>query len=533
MEGSLPPLGTYREASAFARRRLDLDAALGRAAPDRLTVLVVIYLLMPAVIFLGTWLTIGAALVMVPVALVALALTPGWRGAWPFGWTTTLACLGLGLLWAGGASGTHHLLYSAADWQIRDAVLLDLTVAPGPLVYNLGGRAWLLRAPLGYYMPAALVGQMLGFGAAQAALWAWTGLGLALTLVLLACLARDMAPPGRARMACVVTAGLFVIFGGLDLVPNLWLDWTAGAGPLASWGRGGDWWARLFQYSGHVTLLLWAPNHALPAWLAALLLLRHGYDPCFARAAALPLAAGLLWSPLAIFGASVLTLVALLQSGAVAALKAAIAPANLLAAAFAVPLCLYLLADPAGIPHYPLLWKHPEGWAVGRWLLFLAVEVLCWAGFTLLLVRGRMLVAAVVMLCLLPGYVFGPGNEMTMRGGIAPLVVLAVAAAAGLLAPAAGWVRRASRAGLIACVILAAMGSVMEASLIVTRAPWPASRDCSLPEAARQSVFTGSTDWSHYVARWPAPLLQPWLASPRLSHVDVHSLARCWPNGGA
>ncbi|MFC7544568.1 hypothetical protein ACFQU2_42675 [Siccirubricoccus deserti] len=338
-------------------------------------------------IFLGTWLAIGAALVMVPFALAALVLTPGWRGAWPFGWAATLACLGL--LWAGGATGTHHLLYSAADWQIRDAVLLDLTVGPGPLVYGVGDQAWLLRAPLGYYMPAALIGQMLGFGAAQVALWAWTGLGLALTLALLSCLACDVAPPGQARIACVVTASLFVIFGGLDMVPNLWLDWKAGAGPLASWGRGGDWWAQLFQYSGHVTLLLWAPNHALPAWLATLLLLRHGYDPRFARVAALPLAAGVLWSPLAVFGASVLTLVVLLQGGAVAALRAAIAPVNLLAAAFATPLCLYLLADPAGIPHYPLLWKYPEAWAAGRWLLFLLVEVLCWAGFALLLVRGE------------------------------------------------------------------------------------------------------------------------------------------------
>jgi hypothetical protein len=62
MEGSLPPLRTFREASALAPRRLDLDATLGRTAPDRLMVLVVAYLLTPAVIFLGTWLTIGAAL---------------------------------------------------------------------------------------------------------------------------------------------------------------------------------------------------------------------------------------------------------------------------------------------------------------------------------------------------------------------------------------------------------------------------------------------------------------------------------------
>ncbi len=71
----------------------------------------------------------------------------------------------------------------------------------------------------------------------------------------------------------------------------------------------------------------------------------------------------------------------------------------------------------------------------------------------------------------------------------------------------------------------------MEASLVVTHAPWSASRDCSLPEAARQSVFKHSTDWSHYVVRWPEATLQPWLARPRPRRVEPDALARCWPAG--
>jgi hypothetical protein len=159
--------------------------------------------------------------------------------------------------------------------------------------------------------------------------------------------------------------------------------------------------------------------------------------------------------------------------------------------------------------------------------------VLCWAGLAGLLVRWRLLAAAVVMLCLLPGYIFGPGNEMTMRGGIAPLGVLAIAAAAGLLAPVVGRAQRIGRVGLFGCVGLAAIGSMTEASLVVTHAPWPASRDCSLPEATRQSVFARSTDWSHYVVRWPEPLLQAWLDPPKPRRVAADALARCWPDGGA
>ncbi|TCZ58604.1 hypothetical protein [Roseicella aquatilis] len=531
MEGSLSVRVAPRTATALETGRLDLDAALGHAAPDRLTILVLAYLLAPVLLFLGGWTAAWAGALLVPTALAALAAAPGWRGPWPLRPRAGLACLGFGLLWAVGATGTHHLLHAAADWQIRDAVLLDLAAGRGPVAYKVDGQAWLLRAPLGYYMPAALVGRLLGPAAAEAALWAWTGLGLALALALLACLARRIAPRRRPWIAVAVTAGLFTVFGGLDILPNVWLDWRAGAGPLASWGRGGDWWARLFQYSGHVTLLLWAPNHAMPAWLGALLLLRHGFHPRFARAAALPLVAGAFWSPLAAFGAAVLTLPAVLRGGLRPALRAALAPANLLSLLVALPVCLYLTAGSDRIPHGPLFWKEALAWALQQWLLLLAVEVLAWAGFAWLAVRGRLLAAAVAMLCLLPLYVFGPGNEMTMRGGMAPIAVLSVAAAAGLLAPAPGRWQRVGRAGLLACALLAALGSAMEASLVVAHPPWPASRDCSLPEAARQSVFDHDTDWSHYVVRWPDPVLEAWMAPPAPRPVHPDSLARCWPGG--
>jgi hypothetical protein len=49
----------------------------------------------------------------------------------------------------------------------------------------------------------------------------------------------------------------------------------------------------------------------------------------------------------------------------------------------------------------------------------------------------------------------------------------------------------------------------MESSPVATHVPWPASRDCSLPEAALQ--------------RWMAPL------QPRPVHPDF--LARCWSFG--
>jgi hypothetical protein len=514
--------------------RLDLDAALGSAAPDRLTLAATAYLLLPGLLFLVGWAQAWVGLLAGTAGVAALLLSSGWRRPWPLGTGATLLCLALGLLWA-APTGTHHLVYSTADWQIRDALLRDLCAGPWPVAYETGrGGRWLLRAPLGFFLPAGLVGRLAGFAAAQAVLAAWAAFGLGLVLAVLAVLARAL-DPDRPWRAFALMAGVFAGFHGLDILPNVWLDRVWGAGPLASWGRGGEWWARLFQYAGHVTGLLWAPNHAVPAWLVSLLVVRHWRWPGFERAAALPLAAGAFWSPVGVAGAAVLAAAAALRRDPGAALLGALAPANLLAFGFALPLCLYLLAGTEAVPHGLLLSTHPPLSAASRWALFLAVEVLCWAGLAALLVRGWLFGASAVMLCLLPAYVFGPGNEMTSRGGLAPLAVLAVAVAAALLArPAAlDQAQRLARTGLLVCAALAAAGSATEFSLLLVKPRWAASERCSVPEAARQSVFRGATDWSHYLAPWPDETLDDWIeeAEPRPVPPADRS-PPCWPRGG-
>ncbi|NKC30404.1 hypothetical protein [Falsiroseomonas selenitidurans] len=475
------------------------------------------WLLLPCLIFAVGFFAWPWALAVLALGGAGFALLP--RGPWPLGARGTLACLAGGLAWAFGSSGTHHLLYAVVDWQIRDAVLLDLATGPWPVGYSVGEAGWLLRAPLGYYMPAALVGRLAGPAAAEAALYLWTGLGLALVLALLRALGRAVAP-GRWPVLPVL---VFLGFGGLDLLPNIWLDVTEGAGLASYWARGGEWWARLFQYSGHATLLLWVPNHALPGWIPALLLLRHARRPAFLGSVALPLAAAAWWAPLSALGAGLLAAAAVLAGGWRMVGAAARGGANWLGLALAVPEGLFLSAGAGTIPHGPLFAEHGLA-ALPRLLLFLLVEFGAVAAAALLLVRSRLLLASLGLLALLPLYVFGPGNEMTMRTGIAPLAVLAVAAGFGLQQATPGW-RRRLLAGLL---LVAGLGQAMEASLLTLK-PWAASRDCALPEAAAQSVFD-ATDWSHYVVPWPDADLQALLADPVLRPVDPDRLARCWPD---
>jgi len=496
-------------------RRLDLDVRLGRAAPDRLFLLALGYLLFPALIFVAGWLWWPWALAGSGAALAGFGLAPGRRG-WPLGRRGTLACLGGGLAWAVLCTGTHHLLYAAVDWQIRDAVLHDLADGGWPVAYAVGDLTWLLRAPVAYYLPAALAGPH----AALPLLYLWTALGLALTLALIAALAREAGATHRdAVWVCLV----FTAFGGLDLLPNLWLDGGEGPGLAAYWGRGGEWWARFAQYSGHATLLLWAPNHALPGWLPALLLARHARHPAFQGAAGLVLVAGGAWAPVSAAGAALLLVAALLAQGPPAWRATLCGAPNWLALLLAVPVGLFLAAGSAGIPHGWLLAADGPASPL-RLLVFLLVELGAVALLLLALLRWRPLLSAVALLCALPLYLFGPGNEMTMRGGIAAFALLALAAGLGWRLAPPGW----RRATLALVLILGAAGQAMEAS-ILANPPWKASPGCSLPEAAAQSVFEESTDWSHYVLPWPDPRLAPLLAPVQPRLVDPANLARCWP----
>ncbi len=122
-----------------------------------------------------------------------------------------------------------------------------------------GGQS-VLRAPLAYYLPAALVGKVAGVGVADTALLIWTAIGVALFLAL----AVERATTFRAALIIVA---VLVLFSGMDLLGTV----LRGGFGLAAHLRPVDhleWWATRFQYSSHTTQLFWVPNHALPGWIA-------------------------------------------------------------------------------------------------------------------------------------------------------------------------------------------------------------------------------------------------------------------------
>jgi hypothetical protein len=521
----------------------DLGALLGDAAPDRLSAVAVAYLLLPFAVFLAGWAEPWLAALALLAAAAALTLATGrwWPRRAPFPRATALLLLGLGLAWA-APSGMHHLVFSMDDWQLRDAALRDLVAHGWPVAYRVDGAEWLLRAPLGYYLPAALVGKAAGgsVAAAQAALWAWTGLGLALVLALL----RALAPPGSGGRGFAVMAAVFVLFSGLELPVLVLHDVLRGVPVLEQMGWTREWWAGagLFQYYSHTAMLLWAPNHTLPGWIGVLLVLRHWRRPEFHRAAALPLVAGVFWSPFSAAGAALFAAAAALRCALPAGWRALLpflSAANLLAAALVLPIFLYLASGAGEIRQGFAFALNPGAETVVRYALFVLLEAGVWVGLLALVLRGGWwpLGVAAGALALLPLYVLGPGNDLVFHGGVAPIAVLAIAVGLVLAAPAptaAPRLVRLARAGLLAGMGIAALHSLNEASPLLLRPAWAASRHCSIPDAYPQSFAAepeaGVAMMSHYLSAWPAARLAGWLRPPAEAVPVDPDPGPCWPD---
>jgi hypothetical protein len=273
-------------------------------ALDLLDRIAVAYLTLPLAIFLLGWLEWWVAVPLVvcmAYSLRPLLGAPAATSSTPTAIRVPVTSLQLTVAVVVGCGwtvlgGTDHLVFANADWHIRDAVLHDLVVSPWPVGYGLlDGKETLLRAPVAFYLPAALVGKVLGLATAHVTMGIWTASGA--TLFLLQVLSLT---PSRLRVALTVSA-VVVLFSGLDIIgsllndgPRFRYDWNITTHI--------EWWAGKFQYSSMTTQLFWVPNHALGGWLTIGLLFRHPRSAQLNLLLPIIVVAAALWSPLTALG---------------------------------------------------------------------------------------------------------------------------------------------------------------------------------------------------------------------------------------
>lgn len=462
----------------------------------RLDVLICGYLTLPLLMFCA-WFQWPVAVVL--ALLTSYGLTQALRGAqwqhFDVSRPALAVLVAISLAWT-ALAGIGHFFFANLDWTIRDAVLRDLVETPWPPMYDaIGTTPVILRAPVGYYLPVAAVAAGLELPRPDILLYGWTACGFALVL----CAATTLFPSRRERALCVA---LMLVFGGLDL-----LGFRLVNGELAALGAHIEGWAQFAQYSASSTLLFWVPNHALPAWMGAMLVLRHWRTCELARLTPLLLAATMLWSPLSAFGLVPFLLVGLpwrQTQTALVCLRSGlpfVGPALLAA--------LYITMDTDTIARGMAIGQFANAHAFWtRYSLFCMLEF----GIPALLLAGLHVVdlkvgVAIVVLMLLPLFYFGGSNDLVMRSSIPALTVLALATVRPLVAADGRLLR--SLLGLV--LAIGAVGALQEPARACLTPAWsPSGQTLAQVSFSDHAPFGLTQLPNNYVAQLNRPGLR-WL----------------------
>ena len=494
---------------------------------DVLDAAAVAYLTLPLGIFLIGWVEIWAALPLLVALTYALRPLSTASHEWRLqrsltGWQVALA-IAVGCAWA-SFGGTGHWVFANADWHIRDAVLHDLVTGSWPVGYGAkDGVPTLLRAPLGYYLPAALVGKAAGLAAAHVALTIWTAVGATIFLMQVLSLM-----PGKLG-AALASVAVIVAFSGLDVVGTVLRVPAA----IEHWDvtKHLEWWAGRYQYSSMTTQLFWVPNHALGAWLGIGLLCRQRGADAVDALLPMTVVAVALWSPLAALGLVPFLLLRVWQVS-IGERSSRLFHPRVWAPALAVGLVVaaYLTLDAGRIP---------KGWTIGhegfgpgaiaedlwRQAQFFLLEAGLLGLAILSIRRSAAVVLALCVLAVLPVVSFGAANDFVMRVSIPSLTVLAIGACLALFggaataAAAAPGKRQLKQAVLVGLLLLGAVTPFQEFARATTLAAWPANLDATLIDAAC------GTFPAHYIARLRDQPIAALLRSPHALPAHAHAQA--------
>ncbi len=466
--------------------------------PDFLTGLAMLYLALPLFMFFLGWYKWPLGLLLGGVTALGLARPLAVIFSIPnqarrFAPRIFLIIGLVAICWS-ALGGAGHFFFANFDWDIRDAVLRDLVVSPWPPGYGQSGHGdMILRAPVAYYLPAAVFGWGLGLQFADLALWFWTALGTGLFLALLPL-------PPTLSFRFFASLSLVILFSGMDM-----LGWLTVRQSPPALGEHIEWWALFFQYSSNTTQLFWVPNHALPAWITIAIFFRHWKHPEFYNFVPITLALLPLWSPFAALGISPFSLAWLFSYHRHIKWYPSVWGPAIGLLAFTVP---YLTLDLSSVAtHAPAAFDDFGPYVFIRLaFVFILYEfLLLWS--MLLHKRDRLLLAVTgTVLILLPLFYLGPSNDLVMRASIPALMMLCI-----LTLQAVGnssGVSSGRRLRIILVLVLGAVTPLQEFIRAMTNERWAPRLDLSLYEAAGRSLpphYSASLDQSCLKALFREP----------------------------
>ncbi len=243
-------------------------------SPSSITRITYLYLAVPFIIFCMGWLRLSIAIPVVAVIAWVLYQLFKQNPVNPFPPKQALSQFPFYFLLISGMwvflSGVGGYAFQNWDHHWRNAVLRDLITYSWPVVYSSpeSGPITMLVYYVGYWLPAALAGRLLGWGFANFILFLWTWLGVLLTILHLNL---------KLKTSLLKAALLLIFFSGMDALGSLFF--ASGYPTLWPPIQHLEIWAGNLQYSAFSTQLFWVFNQAVPAWLCIALILESDNLP--------------------------------------------------------------------------------------------------------------------------------------------------------------------------------------------------------------------------------------------------------------
>lgn len=493
--------------SSFVDRLLAGDGANSQRPLDVLSIAALAYLGLPALILLASWLRLPFALGAVVLAGIAIWTTfRQLRIEWspPHRHAVIAAVTITGMAWAAMGGGSHFV-YSNPDWVVRDAVLADLTYTDWPPSYqHVDGVHYLLRSAIGFFLPIAALGKLLGIEWLPRLVFAWTAAGTVIFLLLLPL-------PGRVGSRLLAALAIVIFFSGMDLLGNLIVHGHWPIFPLRL-----EWWTR-FSLTSFSGTLLWGPNHALPLWIAAALFYRHWKHPDFVPYLCLLLPVTPLMTPFILPALAPFLLLLAVDRVRSGAGFGRLSPFALLAGLLIGSLLVRLLTfDIDGILTRNTL---DEGIAraddgglalLKSYLIFALMEFGILALVLIPLLRHSVGLAwlSVAVLLALPLFYFGPSNDLMLRVSVPPLMFLCILSVRELTDESR---RLTARHGLLVAILLVGANTPFNEL-------WRAATFRRVPPDYSRSFVDTQKDGlpAHYVGRLSETMLLTLLRPPSL-----------------
>ncbi len=235
-----------------------------------------LYLLLPFLIFCLGYLKITISLIITLLFLWLIiknwARLPSDSQSIQLSWRNIVFTLIIVMAWV-WLSGIGGFAFQNIDFHTRNAVFRDLINLDWPVRYFTNpvnpSIPYNLVYYIGFWLPAALVGKIAGWLAANIALYIWTVLGILLTLSLLA---------AKIKLTPIKLALVLIFFSGMDALGSLVRIIAVPGTENFLWPPiyHLEWWMPSFQYSSFTTQLFWVFNQALPAWVCMALLFVTG-----------------------------------------------------------------------------------------------------------------------------------------------------------------------------------------------------------------------------------------------------------------